>query len=317
VQVWEGNRTPHLTAANSVKVTYVKADGTTTNRPAPYYDRPEALAFWKPAYDGIRERIAKRGWKNTEVLLGLPWDSHPSEEAIAFFKQVASGWRWRVFTHGFNIPMPGADGRLVLPNGAEIGWIEVTSPPGYGQLSGKHVHLTRMAANPKRAFQFTSICRGQTVPGLPAWVWRDTPASAIFRGCQGVSQVGLDYWDLKLGPNETPPGLRMGNLIQVWGGGGFNPRHYASNAITVPGPNGAEPMLEYELLREGLQVAAALAVARDSEEGKAFDAFLKARMDYHMDSWLSPPKVTDPAIITHARWNAAVRELYKAAAETK
>lgn len=283
VHVWEGNRTPHLKAGSSVKVTQLKPDGTTTNVPAPYYDQPEALAFWKPAFDGLRDRLAKRGWKDTEVLLGVPWDSYPSEEAIAFFQQVAPGWHWRVFTHGFNIPMPRPDGRLVLPNDAEIGWIEVTDPPGYGQLGGKFLLLTRMAENPKRAFSFTSVCRSQLVPGSAAWIWRSAPATAIRRGCQGVSQIGLDYWNLKLRPQETPPGLRMNNLIQVWGGGGFNPRHHASNAITVPGPHGAEPTLEYEMLREGLQVAAAFAVVRDTDAGKMFDALVKARMDYHMD----------------------------------
>jgi hypothetical protein len=40
-------------------------------------------------------------------------------------------------------------------------------------------------------------------------------------------------------------------------------------------------------------------------------------MDYHNDPWLCPAKVTDPTIITHARWNAAVRELYKSAAQKK
>jgi hypothetical protein len=317
VQVWEGNRTGHLNATNSVKVTRLKADGTTTNVPAPYYDQPEALAFWKPAFDGLRDRLAKRGWNDTEVFLGLPWDSHPSEETIEFFKKVAPGWRWRVFTHGFNINMPQPDGKLMLPNGSEIGWIEVTSPVGTGQLGGKHLHLTRMAENTKRAFVFTTICRHQAYPGSQAWIWRDAPASAIQRGGQGVSQLGLDYWDLQLGGNETPPGLRMNNLIQIWGPAGFNPRHLASKSLTVPGPNGAEPTLEYELLREGLQVAAAFAVARDTEAGKAFEALVKARADYHMDPWLSPAKVTDPTIIAHARWTAAVRELYKAAAETK
>jgi hypothetical protein len=315
VQVWEGNRTAHLNANNSVKVTRIQPDGTMTNGMAPYYDTPEAEAFWKPAFDGIRERLAKRGWKDTEPLLSLPFDSHPSEEAIAFFKKVAPGWRWRVFTHGFNINMPQPDGRLVLPNGAEIGWIEVTSPVGTGQLGGKHAHLTRMAENPKRAFTFTTICRTQAIPGAQAWIWRDAPSSAIQRGGQGVSQLGLDYWDLQLGGNETPPGLRMNNLIQIWGGGGFNPRALASKAITVPGPHGAEPTLDYELLREGLQVAAAFEVARDTAAGKAFDAFMKARMAYHMGPSSSPAQVTDPAIVTHARWNAAVRDLYSAAAE--
>jgi hypothetical protein len=297
-------------------VTRIEADRTLKNTKAPYYDTPQAEAFWKPAFDGIRERLAKRGWKDTEVLLGTPWDSHPSEEAIAFFKKVAPGWRWRVFTHGFNITMPQPDGHLVLPNSAEIGWLEATSPAGYGQLARKHAHMTRMAEMPKRAFTFTAICRGQTWRGSPGWVWRDTPATAIRRGGQGVSQVGLDFWDLQLAANEMPPGLRMPNLIQVWVGGGFNPRHAASNHITVPGPNGAEPTLEYEWLREGLQVAAAFAVARDTEAGKEFDTFIKTRMDY-TETNITAGKAIDPTLITQERWLVAIRSLYTAAATSK
>jgi hypothetical protein len=105
--------------------------------------------------------------------------------------------------------------------------------------------------------------------------------------------------------------------MQISGEFGFNPRHMASKSVTVPGPNGAEPMLEFDLLREGLQVAAAFAVARDTEAGKAFDAFIGNRMSYLGDPNISPSRLPDPTIHTQARWNAIVRALYVAAADTK
>jgi hypothetical protein len=245
--------------------------------------------------------------------LGVPRDSYPSEEAAEMFAKVAPGWRWRVFTHGVGLGAR-ADGKLMLPNGTECGWVESVSTPGFG---GNRPHMTAVAEHPKRAFTFTSVCREQAVPGEQGWLWRDLPAANLLRRGQGVSQVGLDYWDLKLAKNEVPPGLKNSSLCQITGWAGFTPRGKASKSLTAPGPNGAEPMLEYEMFREGVQAAAAFAVARDTEAGKAFAALLTSRMNYASSPHLHPPTVTDPAVMEHARWIAALRELYKAAAETK
>jgi hypothetical protein len=311
LQVWEGGYKAHLNETNSVKVTRIEADGTMTNVFAPYYGTAGSEAFWKPVFDGIRERLAKRGWKETEVLLGVPRDSYPSEEAAEFFAKVAGGWRWRVFTHGANLAVR-ADGKLILPNGTECGWVENVSIPGY---EGKRANMTKIAENPKRAHVFTSVCRGESVPDSQGWIWLDLTAATMLRGGEGVSQVGLDYWDLKLAKNEVPPGLKVGNLCQILGAYGFTPRHNASKSLTVPGPNGAEPMLAYEWFREGVQAAAAFALVRDTEAGKAFSKFLDARVNHLTNPHLHPPTVTDPAVMAHARWNAAIRDLYFAAAE--
>jgi len=309
LHVWEGNRQPHYNAANSVSVTR-STGGKLETFKAPYYDTPQAMAFWKPVFDGIRDRVAKRGWKDTEILLGLPWDCHPSEEAIDFFKKAAPGWRWRLFTHGFNFPLPQADGKLVFPCGAEAGWIEGVGHLNSGLMSGELVRSAQM----KRAYPFTIACRCQICPGAQPWLWRDAPASTVRFGNQGLSQVGLDYWDFDFERYKPrPPNLRTSSLIQI-GFGGFNPRHELANSITVPGPNGAEPTLHYELLREGLQAAAALVAARDTPGGKEFDAFMRARLDHALAGRPKGAPPPDPAVTSQEKWNAAVRSLYKSAA---
>jgi hypothetical protein len=106
--------------------------------------------------------------------------------------------------------------------------------------------MTKIAEHPKRDLILTAACRDVLMPGSQGWLWRDMTAGIMLHGCQGVSQVGLDYWDLKLARAEMPSGLRVGNLCQILGDFGFTPRAKASKSLTVPGPNGAEPMLEYE-----------------------------------------------------------------------
>lgn len=315
LHVWEGNRQPHYNATNSVSVTR-DTGGKLETFKAPYYDTPEALAFWKPVFDGIRDRVAKRGWKDTEILLGLPWDCHPSEEAIEFFRQAAPGWRWRVFTHGFNVPLPQADGKLVFPNGSEVGWIEGTSPMGYGQMVGKHPGLIK-SAQMKRVYPFTLACREQVQPAAQAWLWREAPCAAVRSGNQGLSQVGLDYWEFDFEKYKPrPPNVRT-SLLLVNGTSGFNPRHDLAKSITAPGPNGAEPTLRYELLREGLQAAAALVAARETPGGKEFEAFMKARLDHYLlyvTYWPKDAPPPDRAVASQDRWNVAVKALYQSAA---
>lgn len=66
-----------------------------------------------------------------------------------------------------------------------------------------------------------------------------------------------------------------------------------------------------------MNAAAAFALVRDTQAGKAFADLLTARLNCVTNPHVHPPTVTDPTVITHARWNAALRELYKAAAKTK
>jgi hypothetical protein len=292
-----GRRVESYTPENSVQVTGIGADGKLTNFPAPYYTTPEAGAFWKPVFDGLKERVAQRGWKSTEMLLGHPWDSWPQEEAIEFLQQAA-GLRWRVFSHAFGYPKPDAQGRLLMPCGAEVGWQETCMPVGdYRDERATYNALM------KRVYSITTAGRNTAVMGQPLCYWRDYPATAIRKGMEGISQVGIDFWDLP----------KHGNLLRN-GNSGFEPRHRTAKAITAPGPNGAEPLLQYLMLQEGLQVCEAWWQVRaggNAVVDKAFDEFLAKRQKC-MNDRLAQSNITD-----QGRWHEAIRDLYRAAAAAK
>jgi hypothetical protein len=259
------------------RVTRVTTDGKLENFDAPGYGKPGSVEFWQPIFTGIRDRLAKRGWQRTEVLLGIPYDTRPSEEEMEFFAKVAPGWRWRVYTHGFNIPLPQADGKLVLPDGGDVGWLEGIEPVGFGQMGGKFPGVIK-GAKMKRNYPFTIICRIHYYPPTRPWVIRDAPVTTVLRGVQGLSALGLDYWEMKL------PGVRFtgGNdsHSDLCISGGATPRHGVIMNITQPGPNGAEPGPRFELIREGLQVAEALVRARaagQTEPVRVFEQFIEDR----------------------------------------
>jgi hypothetical protein len=300
---WDGNQykrgAPAYSPENSVLVTRMNADGKPENVRAPYYGTPTAKAFWQPVFDGIRERLAKRGWQNTKVVLGVPWDGEPQDEVIAFLKEVAPDWRWRVYTHGYGKPLPNTEGKLILGCGLEVEWFEGVGPASH---LGKWPNMVKGFLM-KRLYPFTSGNRGIYPIGNPSTAWRDGPTHDLFYGSQGISQIGLDYW----------------LSLNCWTGLGGNPRDNLVENITTPGPNGAEPSLGYELLREGLQTAAVYKETKDrcadlskEEKTKAleavqtFESIIAGRMAWQ-----------DPIATSQRRWNAAVRDLYQIAGKVQ
>lgn len=300
------------TAEKSVQVTGIGADGKLTNFPAPYYTTPEAGAFWKPVFDGLKARVAQRGWKDTEMLLGHPWDSWPQEEAVEFLRQAA-GLRWRVFSHAYNYPKPDAQGRLVMPCGADVGWQETCFPVGDHRSEGNAFNALM-----KRDYAITTAGRNTTEMVNQLCYWRAYPATAIRKGVQGISQVGIDFWDLP----------KHGNLLRN-PVSGFEPRHDTAKAITAPGPDGAEPLVQYLMVQEGLQVCEAWWRVRDGGNDavdKAFDDFLAQRQQGKAEWICSGGREPHPRcplcggkgcktnITDQGRWHQAIRELYQAAA---
>jgi hypothetical protein len=287
----------HYSASNSVKVTRIKTDGTMENMMAPYYGTPSAKAFWQPVFDGIRARLSKRGWQNTEVLLGMPLDQLPQEEVVTFLKEVAPQWRWRQHTHAYSLPLPNAEGKIIYGfNGMELGWLELVEPMvSSGTWTGGTI---RRAMEKKHTNHTTLGHRLALGLGNPGSSWRFAPTISVIDGLEGVSQVGMDYAGQ----------INSGNT-------GANPRHGLAQTITVFGSNGAEPRLHYEWLREGMQVAEAFQQVRDHDSNvpaeikvkagdaaQTFELFIQTRQGWN-----------DQAVQNQNRWNAAVRDLYKVA----
>ena len=206
--------------------------GAITEMPAPQFLAPGAEKFWKPLFDGVRALVVKRGWPERIILAGLGSDSRPGEKTGEILRQWAPSMRWRILSHFSGDPAPRG-GKMIATGNLEVGlkehpWLD----------SG--LARARAAAELEKAVSDTS-----EFIDLPTqrWMWADNAAPLVFRTMPMLSgvlgQMGLDFW-----PEATKRGQLPKNS-----GGGFSP----SNAMTVPGPNGAEPTVRFQMMREGVQ----------------------------------------------------------------
>jgi hypothetical protein len=206
--------------------------GEITEMPAPQFLEPGAEKFWRPLFDGVRALVVKRGWSERIILAGLGSDSRPGEKTGEVLRQWAPYMRWRILSHFSGDPAP-KDGKMIATGKLEVGLKE-------------HPWLSNGLA---RAFTAAELEKALTDTSefmdLPTqrWMWADNAAPLVFRTMPMLSgvlgQLGLDFW-----PEATKRGQLPKNS-----GGGFSP----SNAMTVPGPNGAEPTVRFQMMREGVQ----------------------------------------------------------------
>ena len=67
----------------------------------PRFEDPNSKAIWKPIFDELHKRMAKRGLEKT-MLLGLPSDIWPNKEEIAALEEASGNLPWINHTHGGN-----------------------------------------------------------------------------------------------------------------------------------------------------------------------------------------------------------------------
>jgi hypothetical protein len=205
--------------------------GQSTEMKAPQLLDPGAEKFWKPLFDGVRERVRKRGWSERIILAGLGSDSRPGEKTGEILRQWAPYMRWRILSHFSGDPAP-KDGKMIATGKLEVGlkerpWLQ----------SG--LARARSAAELEKALADTS-----EFIDLPTqrWMWQDDSNPLVFRTLLMLSgvlgQVGIDYWPHTIKKYQLPRNTSF-----------FS----GSSAMTVPGPNGAEPTVRFQMMREGVQ----------------------------------------------------------------
>jgi hypothetical protein len=205
--------------------------GAIAEMPAPQFLDAGAEKFWKPLFDGVRALVVKRGWPDRILLAGLGSDSRPGEKTGEILRQWAPSMRWRILSHFSGDPAPRG-GKMIATGKLEVGlkehpWLD----------SG--LARARTAAELEKAVTDTS-----EFIDLPTqrWMWTDNSAPVVFRTTPMLSgvlgQVGIDFW---------PEAIKRGKLPK-------NSSFFTgSDAMTVPGPNGAEPTVRFQMMREGVQ----------------------------------------------------------------
>jgi hypothetical protein len=220
--------------AKSVLVHELKADGSLAPLELPMYGDPGSEEVWKPVMDALRALAKRRGWSEDCILLGTSGDTWPSVAQVAFFKKIAPYARWRSLTHGCGCPKWGTSSLArTQPNGMVAGILEIAR---------------RIPSTRPKVPGSPLLCNSRDHVGSAPAAYRGLAAATSLPpyGYEGYCWKGLDYWTY-----TTPEGTQrnalntyvaFGNMV------GGTPR-----AILHPGPNGAVPTVQFEMLREGTQ----------------------------------------------------------------
>lgn len=204
--------------------------GELTEMPAPNFIEPGAEAFWKPVFEGVRALVVKRGWSERIIMAGLGGDLRPGEKTGEILRHWVPYLRWNILSHFSGDPMP-MNGKMIATGKLEVG------------LKEYPYHST-----PTRALTALEIEQDLTSQrdflDLPTqrWLWQDDSAPMVFRTTPmliGVlGHMGLDFWPEVTRGRQYPQNTSF---------------FTASNSMTVPGANGAEPTVRYQMMREGVQ----------------------------------------------------------------
>ncbi len=200
----------------------------------PNYGTKESLEFWRPVVLEAKRRLAKLGLDKAICFGVLIEGSLPA--TLTEFKQILPQAGWVKGCHApttaaHPIRMKG-DSRLVLQEHAYA--VSRVYPlrnlPEIWQRNRVGARFYRGNAE-RRDLQD----------------WRILAERNMYFGSRGFGRVALDYWPVKSGKG------RAKSIYQRWPESSSAQRGVYTFRLGWPGPDGAEPTLRLEAVREGLQ----------------------------------------------------------------
>jgi hypothetical protein len=226
---WWGLASTSYDAANQGKIPlrvlqWDPVTDITTPIPAPEFEDAGAAAFWRPLLDGLRAVVTKRGWSDRIIMLGQGGDARPSAKSTELLREWAPYARWHFFSH-FSIDPRPKDGKWFSAEKTELG---LGVSPFFHTYLQRTEALERQMAIPNEFIEQTT----------QRWTWSPDSPPITFRQLPllgDLGRIGLDFW-LKV-PESPQYSSYQGGI----------------DTLTVPGPDGPEPTVRFQLLREGVQ----------------------------------------------------------------
>jgi len=273
------------------------ATGATENVTLPtHFETEESEALWKPLFEGLHARLAKRGLDEA-MTLGLLYDAWATKEEMAFFQEVAGDVPWAIQSHeGFvsswhNMDKPE---RKRMYGIARIGyqarvWAVTFSDDGADRGKGYKggIESHRGWAREDLVALFDRFSRERH----PCTRWMRMMEAAITGSQRGLGRLGADYWRVV----KDKRGRRAGRTYQRYPESDWR-NLFVADSMLAPGPDGPVSTNRLEALREGVQDAEAYVVVEEAATDEALRAklgedlarrceeYLAAR---HMTLWLS------------------------------
>ena len=238
------------------------ATGKTENVNLPRYESPEAKALWKPVWDGVRQRMAKRGWEKS-MMVGSFSDYYPTKEETAVLNDLSGGAPWAGCAHHVNSVKDGVT--LGKVGSADIGYAAVALDMYF-------------ALNPAKAPQRYYGWKYSTLHAQyhrfhvfngPLFNVRYEAERLITGNKRGLAHIGADFWPCV----RDKAGRRKGNVTDRY------PESYWHSLnimgwMLAPGPDGPVGTARLDIFREGIQECE----ARIAIETALSDGALKSKL---------------------------------------
>jgi hypothetical protein len=212
------------------------ATGQTSTIYLPRYEDPNAKAIWKPLFDELHKRMAKRGLEKT-MCLGMANDTWANKEEMATLQEVSGNLPWVRHTHGGHLgqKLNGlADDAYV----AYVCWSkEYPNDPSAGRTYGW-----------KRPETYVEFRRGgglNDCPPTTLMLWTEINIAGPQRG---MGRIGSDFWPVI----RDKQGRRRGSIWEKYPQSLWHSLNLGSYLL-LPGPDGPVASTRFEQVREGVQ----------------------------------------------------------------
>lgn len=253
-----------------VQISHVSSASSTggTLREAPAYGASGSVEMWRPAVQGIQQRMTALGWERSELLFGVIHDGRNFSSTFHdFFSAIGPDVAWSTFTHGRGDPSLPWD-EIHVVREVRFSHVEFPyDPPGSGIVLTEKPNWHRkvgFTTTHRNHFVRTQLNDGAAFRHIAS---RAVVSSGSNREYGGFGRIGLDYWSVDVrGGNRPIIGMadRQNNLYRN------NPR-----AIIAPGRDGPLATHAFTMAREGLAEAEAFALLQEALYGRKIRGSLR------------------------------------------
>jgi hypothetical protein len=228
-------------------VTVVDPDtGRLSTANLPRFEDPAAKAIWKPLFEQLRQRMAKRGLENTMVL-GMASDQWANKEEMMVLQEVSGNLPWINHTHGGNHVGTKLNGLAPVAYVAYVWDVQYPQALPLNADAPKGSETRRMYGW-KRPELYAEFRRFTALNEWPLSTILLFSEIQITGSQRGLGRVGADFWPVY----KDERGRRNAWIWDRYPQSLWHSCNLMSHML-VPGPAGPVASNRYELMREGIQ----------------------------------------------------------------
>jgi len=220
----------------------------------PQWGTEECRRFWQPAFDGIRDILARHGIEGS-MMAGISGDYLPSKACVEDIAAVSSGIKWVSHAHNFYSAVQG------IPIGCCTNMWGMTGirNPGFpleysdqSRFYGWKENRMIIARILWKIRAYKPILYYRIEP--EKWMvgaGRLVKSTGVYTGTNGIGRIGADFWPVisdRRGRLEIIPDRYLGKSD-----GGQLALRSTAYYMLGPGRDGPVSTVRFEMLRENIQ----------------------------------------------------------------